>query len=204
MSTRNATRRLEAWLRAHRPDYLDQLRPGATDRQLDEVEVAIGAELPRAFRELYQWRNGQPRQCYDGFVNNRMFASLESALDTWNILTPMIGRDFPHPSWWRRSWIPFLDNGGGDHLVVDLEGCFGGVPGQVLYFWHDWEDRSIVAPSVESWLEHLVEALESGVLVCDEEEGTIREADALGMVSWVGHVIEGYPIEVNLDRIGSA
>jgi cell wall assembly regulator SMI1 len=32
----------------------------------------------------------------------------------------MIGYGFDDPKWERRGWIPFLSNGGGDRLGLDL------------------------------------------------------------------------------------
>ena len=60
-----------------------------------------------------------------------------------------------------RSWIPFLANGGGDHLCVDLSAEDGGVPGQLIAFWHDWEKHSVAFPSMKAWLTDLVESMES-------------------------------------------
>ena len=199
----DAIRRLERWLKANRPDYLAQLQPGATDAQLDELEATLDVKLPEALRELYKWRNGQPDDCYDGLSHNREFSNINTVRENWEMLTEMIGADFEHSHWWRRSWVPFLYNGGGDHVVVDVEGSFGGERGQVLRFWHDWEDRSIVAPSIQSWLEHFVIALETGVLRWNEEEEMVLEPDELDIVSWSKHLIDGYPVKVNLEDIPS-
>ncbi|MBD8033070.1 SMI1/KNR4 family protein [Solibacillus sp. Sa1YVA6] len=44
---------------------------------------------------------------------------------------------------WNSKWIPIANNGGGDYLCIDNNLYEAGAVGQVLYFWHDWEDRSI-------------------------------------------------------------
>ena len=68
------------------------------------------------------------------------------------------------PHCWRRSWVPFLENGAGDHLCVDLAAEDGGTPGQVLMFYHDCDDRPIRSTSLEAWLADLVTSMESGSL----------------------------------------
>ena len=80
------------------------------------------------------------------------------------MLDGMIGYDFDDPKWWRRGWIPFLANGGGDHLCVDLTAEDGGKPGQLIAFWHDDETRDVEFPSLAAWLRDLVESMENGTL----------------------------------------
>lgn len=43
---------------AHGYDVRPSLLPGATAAELDEVESALGVELPAAYRELYEWSAG--------------------------------------------------------------------------------------------------------------------------------------------------
>jgi hypothetical protein len=68
------------------------------------------------------------------------------------------GRD----TWWHRSWVPFLDNGG-DCLCVDTQGTLGGVVGQVIDFAHDDSTRLIQYPSLRNWLATFVASLEAGL-----------------------------------------
>ncbi|MEZ6035584.1 MAG: SMI1/KNR4 family protein [Planctomycetaceae bacterium] len=93
-----------------------------------------------------------------------MFASLNDVSETKDMLDGMIGYDFEDPKWWRRGWVPFLANGSGDHLCVDLAAEDGGNPGQLIAFWHDDEERDIEYPSLADWLRELVESMENGTL----------------------------------------
>jgi cell wall assembly regulator SMI1 len=84
---------------------------------------------------------------------------------TKELLDGMIGTDFEDPKWWwRRGWVPFLWNGDGDHLCLDVVAEDGGTPSQVVAFWHDWEDHSIEFAILDEWLETLVESMEDGTL----------------------------------------
>jgi cell wall assembly regulator SMI1 len=154
--------RLDRGLATKQADYYRQLQTGVTDEDLNNFEKRFGLNLPQSFRSLYKWRNGQRSDCYKSIEDNRMFSSLEEIVETKEMLDGMIGFDFEDLSWWRRGWVPFLSNGGGDHLCLDLTAEDGGHPGQVIAFWHDWEDRSVEYTGFDQWLEQLVEKVEKG------------------------------------------
>jgi cell wall assembly regulator SMI1 len=156
--------RMDRWLAANRPDYHARLQPGLPDAALDAFEARFSLALPEAFRLFYRWRNGQEPACEASFQGNRRFSPLEEIAATKDLLDGMIGSDFDDPRWWRRGWVPFLGNGGGDHLCLDLGPEAGGPPGRVIAFWHDWEDRSVRSPSFETWLLDLVASMEDGRL----------------------------------------
>ena len=156
--------RLDKWLSANRPDYYGKLLRGASPEHLNAFEKKFQLQLPSGFRALYQWRNGQDPNCSASLQDNWMFSRLEDLSDSKETLDGMIGFDFEDPKWWRRGWIPFLSNGGGDHLCVDLSAEDGGAPGQLLTFYHDWEKRAVEHPNLQAWLTELVESMENGTL----------------------------------------
>lgn len=156
--------RLDKWVSANRPDYYGKLLGGASPKDLDALEKKFQLQLPSGFRELYQWRNGQDPNYSASLQHNWMFSRLEDLSDSKETLDGMIGSDFEDPKWWRRGWVPFLSNGGGDHLCLDLTAEDGGAPGQLLIFYHDWEKRAVEYPSLEAWLSELVESMENGTL----------------------------------------
>lgn len=156
--------RLNRWLAANRPDYYAHLLPGASDAELNAFEAQFSVMLPDSFRQLYRWRDGHDQLRLESLVDNLMFSSLEDIARQKDLMDGMIGVDFEDPRWWRRGWVPFLENGAGDHLCVDLAAENGGTPGQVLMFYHDWERRPIRSPSLESWLADLVSSMENGSL----------------------------------------
>jgi len=155
-------KRLERWLATNRPDYLARLQSGVTDALLDAFEAQFSLKLPHAFRELYLWRNGQADGNYKSLQMNRMFSTLESVAETKELLDSMVGSDFDQPERWRRGWVPFLSNGGGCYLCVDVAAEDGGQVGQLVAFWKADKDRPVEFPSVEAWLADLVESMESG------------------------------------------
>ena len=151
--------RLDAWLSRHRPAYHARLLPGLTDEEWVGFESRIGLKLPDAFRVFYQWRNGQPNDYFKSFRGNRTWTPTVDIIDTKELLDSMIGSDF-EPGWWEQSWVPFLHNGAGSHLCVDVAGANGGTPGQLVEFWNRDRDRPVAAPSLEHWLHQFVRSLE--------------------------------------------
>ena len=131
MSVTDLLERLEAWLRMHRPQYLEALQLGASESVLIAFEARFQLELPSSFKALYRWRNGQSPDNSSSLQDNRMLSSLEEIADTKHLLDGMIGTDFDDLNWWQRSWVPFLSNGGSDHLCVDTKS------GALIAFWHD-------------------------------------------------------------------
>lgn len=147
---------LDSHIAGCRPDYYQRLQPGVDEVALDAFQVHLMSELPSVFRDLYKWRNGQNPDCTANLTDNWMFSPLEDVISTKKMLDGLIGTDFEEPNWWSRGWVPFLSNGGGDHLCLDLTAEFGGVPGQLLSFHHDWGQRSVRFLGMESWLRSVV------------------------------------------------
>jgi cell wall assembly regulator SMI1 len=156
--------RMDLWLTVNRPSYYALLQPGATDDELDAFEARFLLKLSATFRKLYRWRNGQDPMSSEPLQGNRTFLTLAEITETKDLLDSMIGYDFDDPRYWRRGWVPFLHNGGGSYLCLDLLAEDGGLPGQLVGFWKADEDRPIEFPRLEAWLADLVETMENGTL----------------------------------------
>lgn len=162
--------RLDVWLRSNRASYYAQLLPGATDEEIQQFEQSLGLSLPESFKVLYQWHNGQPDDFFEAFHDNKMFLSLQEIERAWSDLKELLeSGDFEIENWWHVGWVPFLHDGGGNYLCLDLEGTFTGQKGQLLEFWHDDYDRDVLYPSFEDYLETLVRCFEQEVWQKDEE-----------------------------------
>jgi cell wall assembly regulator SMI1 len=156
--------RMDRWLVANRPHYYALLQPGVSDADLDAFESRFAIALPTAFRQLYRWRDGQDPASYDAIQDNRSFCTLADVAETKAMFDGMIGSDFEDPRYWRRGWIPFLHNGGGSYLCLDLAAEDGGEIGQLIGFWKQDQDRPVEFASVEAWLKALVTSMEDGTL----------------------------------------
>lgn len=159
--------KLDQWLRTHRPDYYANLHPGVTEADLAALETQFSLQLPSTFHQLYRWRNGQDLASFESLQLNRMWMSLADIAETKDLLDGMIGYDFDDPRYWRRGWVPFLSNGGGSYLCLDLTAEDGGQPGQIVEFWKADEDRPVIWANMRAWLAALVGSMEDGSIEID-------------------------------------
>lgn len=185
--------RLDAWLAAHRPGFHAALNPGATPAALDALAARAGHALPPLLRELLTWRDGEPFDRFAGLAPGQVWMSITRITEELQLMDGMAAAgEFGSPDWWRRGWLPFLENGAGDLVCIDLVGSFDGEPGQIIEFVHDDAARTITYPSLAGWLGTLVEALEAGLLV--EDYGDIVPVDEAALAAWVAARNPGYPI----------
>lgn len=159
--------KIDHWISTNRPHYYALLQPGATSAELDALEDAILLKLPPEFRELYAWHNGQDPMAFESIEGNWSFMSLDEIRNAKEVLDGMIGFDFDDPKHWRRGWVPFLHNGGGSHLCIDVTAEDGGHPGQLVEFWKADSDRPIAFASVSKWLDALWLSMTQGTLDAD-------------------------------------
>jgi len=186
--------RLDQWLRRRRPAYFDSLRPGVPERELTAFERDLGYNLPAGLRALYRWHDGQDPECDAAFARDKRFMRLEDIRAAREALCQLLDAgEFPEVNWWSKAWLPFLDNGRGDHLCVDFAGAFAGTPGQLVLFYHDSECRNIEAPGLDTWLEAFVVGVEQGLW---QEDGTaFQPVDRQQVRSLRARLIPGYPRE---------
>ena len=75
---------------------------------------------------------------------------------------------FEEENGWHEAWVPFLEDGGGNSLCVDLKGV-DGPAGQIIEFWHEESDRPFRYGSIDEWLEHFLGKLEAGEWEVDKD-----------------------------------
>ncbi|WP_349294132.1 SMI1/KNR4 family protein [Lysinibacillus sp. Bpr_S20] len=111
--------------------------------------------------------------------------STHDIIDIWGILRDLLERnefdDFESveaigpvktESWWNVKWIPFAESTSGDLLCIDLDPANGGEVGQIITFWHDWKQRKVIAPNLESFIYETLTTLNS-----EKYQGKIYETD---------------------------
>jgi len=179
--------RLDTWLRCERPKFYTAFEKGASAAVLGRLEKAVGP-LPPTLRALFAWKGGNVGRLQG---NWSLISAAQAHSDNASMTDLLDVGEFDEPSWWNRAWVPFVEDGGGNHLCVDLAGAFGGPPGQVVEFWHDDADRPVLYPSVDAWLEVFVDVLESGAYV--EESGGLLNAPEGSVRKASARVCPGYP-----------
>ncbi len=154
--------RLEAWLKANNPALLADLNPPAIDAEIRELEQKLGVTLPADFVACLKVHNGQRGRAGSLFSKGR-YLSVDQILSEWTVWRDLLEQgEFDERSsapdrgvgegWWRIGWIPFVSNGRGDHLCLDLDPALGGYVGQVIEVSHDFESRCVVSNGFSEWL----------------------------------------------------
>lgn len=187
--------RFDALLQEKWSDFYDTLSPGLSLAEIKSLELALGVELPKEFKLFYQWKNGHPDNEYQCLWYNRNLMNTEGMLETWTYMNELLELgEFEETNWWNPLWIPFVENGGGDHYVLDLAGSFGGKPGQVIEFWHNDADRNIYFTSFFKWLETIILAIEQGY------QNNETEADARIFEQAYMNINPGFPLRHTADE----
>lgn len=176
--------RIHAWLAPNVPQVFAALRAGATEEQISALEARIGARLPNDARQSFAIHDGSGDF---GLVNTNDLLSLEGAAGEWSLWKSVLDNgDFngfqaePGPGvrdgWFRTAWLPLTYDGAGNHACLDLDPAPGGKVGQVIEFWHDANDREVVATSFGAWLSKFADDLEAGAYKVDAKHGWLEWA----------------------------
>lgn len=179
-----------AWCDAQAPEAMDAFGPPAPDEALEPLDAEIGV-LPAAVRRSWSrvgftevpgplpFRILPPHESFEVWTRLRRAAREVLVLPDAADVDPGVRAAWVHP-----GWLPLTDDGGGNHVCVDLDPAPGGAVGQVIVVLADHPRRSVLAPSWTDFLEGLVDALEGGRLVATEDRGrffgVLRKADLVG------------------------
>ena len=168
--------RLDAWYAAHLEPDTYRLNPPATEAQLDAFEHLIGLKVPRAYRQLYRWHDGEEDDRW-GHIYGLPLLPLDEAAAQWNAWTGTLaefggnpyaihGGAWPEgavdPAYINRRWIPLTHDGSGNHIGLDFDPWPGGRVGQVILFGRDEDVKAVLAESLGKFLEWIAGLLESG------------------------------------------
>ncbi len=164
--------RYETWLKANVPRPYRLLRKGATESQFKKAEKQLDMKFTEDLKSFYQLHNGQDMRRTLLF-NEHEFISLQRMVTEWeHWLELSEDGEFSYlksqsdpeiqPVWWDKHWLPFTENGAGDHLCVDLNPTKSGTYGQIITLYHDNPSREKVANSIQEWFTDYVTGLEQG------------------------------------------
>jgi cell wall assembly regulator SMI1 len=161
-------RRLDKWLAKHRTRFYKNLRRGATRAQLQALQKHLGRPVPKGLAELLAWRNGQGDDYVGYFENHWLLMSAEKIAAVKAELDESLV-----DQGWNKSWLPFLDDDGGNFASLDLSQK----EAPVMIFWAGAQPEK-KAPSLEAWLREVVHAMETGRYYEDPERGTFDRTKA--------------------------
>ncbi|HEV3118705.1 MAG TPA: SMI1/KNR4 family protein [Gemmataceae bacterium] len=158
--------RLERWLKAQRPRFLEDLAPAAGVAELNELRSLLGGRLPDGLAALLSWHNGERPGAAGYFVEHWRLMSSDDIIEATTELKRPPARDRPEDRW-DAAWIPFLDDDECNYTCLDSSRP--GEPVREVIFGHPRQEA--VASSLTAWLADFVAAVERGEYVEDEERG---------------------------------
>lgn len=168
--------RLDAWYAAHLSPARYSFNPPAADAQLDAFERQVGLELPRAYRQLYRWHDGEDDDRW-GHIYGLPLLPLQEAAAQWQAWTRTLAYfkgnrylvpagSWPEgavdPAYINPRWIPLTHDGSGNHIGLDFDPWPGGRVGQIILFGRDEDVKIVLAQSLGSFLEWIAGLLEHG------------------------------------------
>lgn len=187
---------LDEWVKFHRPAYHAQLEPGAAAADIVRLESHLGAAVGSGLSSLLRWRNGQSLDCFTSFTFNFQLMSVDQMIEAHHTLTELLELgEFKHTTeWWSRWWVPFLDNGGGDYMCLDLAAEHGGRSGQVLRFLHDDPRRKVEFGSFGNWLLTTAEGFRIGFRTFERGFGFLSPEEGAAYQVFHRKLNPGYPL----------
>ncbi len=168
--------RLDAWYEAHLAPDKYVFNSPATDAQIDEFGRLVGLQLPRSYRALYRWHDGEEDDRW-GHIYGLPLVSLRRAASDWvqwNKSLAALGGNpymFPSASWPQgavdpayinRFRIPLTQDGSSNHIGLDFDPWPGGRVGQVIIYGRDEDVKAVLAPSLGAFLSWIADLLEGG------------------------------------------
>ena len=180
-----AISRLDAWYDDHVPADKYAFNPPATDADLDAFEKIVGLEMPRSYRQLYHWHDGENDDRWGHFFGLPLL-SLGQAAAQWQAWAKVLadfggnrytipGGAWPEgavdPAYINQRWIPLTHDGSGNHIGLDFDPWPGGRMGQVILFGRDEDVKVVLAQSLGRFLEWIADLLESGNFLLEVGKG---------------------------------
>lgn len=143
------------------PGWLERLPKPATLGEVERLEKAIGRNLPQIVRDIYMIHNGVGMpSSLRGMASPRIMLSTEDVAVTWRerqaltakVDTAVLPGEGVQSVWYHSGWIPISEDDAGNCRCLDLEPDEHGALGQIVNFWHDGPERSLLASSIVDYL----------------------------------------------------
>jgi cell wall assembly regulator SMI1 len=181
--------RFENWLAIYAPNLIEALNPGASVDEIDELQKVIGKKLPNDFIEFYMIHDGQQFKT-GNLVDCEALLSIEHIIYNWKSWKESLddkhfeesGVPFTSEpevgiknNWWNPLWIPFVEDGSGYFICIDLDPSTDGKNGQIIRMRHDSSLRNILGSSFSEWILNYVSELEAGVYVYTKQWGIVHK-----------------------------
>jgi cell wall assembly regulator SMI1 len=165
-------KRIQSWLDANAPAGYGNLRPGASEKEIQAAEKAMRLKLPADFKASCRLHDGQKAE--PGLIGGEGWSllSLKEIVEKWG-------------HWSRANpknahFVPIAWIGTGDYVFLNLDPD-SGEPGCLMIQRRDSSHPDPLSPSFSSWLEDFAGELEDEVFAYSEDDGEIMLADELDL-----------------------
>jgi cell wall assembly regulator SMI1 len=160
---------IEAQLARVAPEVLADLRPGATEAQLDAAEAELDIRFPAFFRDFYTIHDGQKDQTVGlGLFFGLQLMSLEQIVREhrfWQELlsddpdtygspgdSKSVPEDVIDTRYIHAGWIPFASDQCGNYFGLDFAPGPKGIAGQCISFGRDTYKKYLLGQSFEEFI----------------------------------------------------
>ncbi len=170
--------------------YEASLLPPATDEQIQEYEQQSGMTLPEPLKVIYRICNGQTEDLTfesnpelegveiglfpssEEFELAYMLVPLSQLVSNTPMTEPEDEDDCNRMPGYELGWIGFGDNYGGDNIVLDMSPKTPeSQRGRILLFNHEYAQATELAPSLEQYLQDIMDQIKCGKIAYDEDLG---------------------------------
>jgi cell wall assembly regulator SMI1 len=180
--------RLDAWYKAHLSPDRYVFNPPASAAELDAFERLIGLKMPRTYRHLYQWHDGENDDRWGHFYGLPLLPLHEAGSQwaAWNQVLDGFDGDrykIPGGSWPKGAadpayinprWVPLTHDGSGNHIGLDFDPWPNGRIGQVILYGRDEDVKLVLAQSLGTFLDWIADLLESGNFRLEAKANVLR------------------------------
>jgi cell wall assembly regulator SMI1 len=168
--TRKLLGRLERCWAGQGVPWLDALRPGATDEQLDAVLAPFDRAIPTELRLWWGWHNGSTEDVW--IAHDLSVMSAEQAVRDFEMMRE-IGRGVDHSEkLWSPLWLPVFATGSSPTYAVECAEREPHQTGLVIYQdAHSYMDAGLIAAaSLGDVVHRLCEAYDAGLQRWDTDQ----------------------------------
>ncbi|HEL4260155.1 TPA: SMI1/KNR4 family protein [Stenotrophomonas maltophilia] len=145
-----------------------ELRSGASEGELVELEAQLGVPLPDLLRHLLKIHDGQDGA---GFLFGSQMLSATEILRKWQGWREIEADGMNEhcaefmasspggvvkPMYTNARWIPLTHDGGGNHMGLDFDPDDGGAEGQMIAFGADEDTKYLLASTFAEFAEKAV------------------------------------------------
>ncbi len=168
--------RLDSWFAANLETDKYAFNPPASGVRIDDFERIVGQKLPRSWRQLYEWHDGE-NDDRRGHIYGLPILPLKQAASQWqqwqdtlaalgNDRYAVPGKAWPDgavdPAYINPGWIPLTSDGSGGHVGLDFDPWPDGRVGQIILFGRDEDVKVVLAESLGQFFAWIAGLLESG------------------------------------------